>query len=89
MRGMRRLSALPAPRRRVPWGEGGFVTYGLGAVWVSVQDTPLIKVDPAAFQVEERYSGVGGDCVSTAFGSVWLSNRELGNVWRLSPGESS
>jgi len=35
--------------------------------------------------VREQFTGVGGDCISTGFGSVWLSNHELGNVWRLRP----
>jgi hypothetical protein len=33
--------------------------------------------------VTERYTGEGGDCLSTGFGSVWLSNRDLGTVWRI------
>jgi len=48
-----------------------------------MRGTPLIKVNADTYEVEERFRGVGGDCVSYAGGSVCLSNHELNNVWRL------
>jgi virginiamycin B lyase len=64
-------------------GSGGCIAAGAGAVWVTMPGTPLSIIDPSTNTVTAQYAGVGGDCISTAFGSVWLSNHELGNVWRL------
>jgi YVTN family beta-propeller protein len=66
-------------------GEGGCIAAGEGAVWVTMPGTPLSSIDPDQNVVTEQFTGVGGDCISTGFGSVWLSNHELGNVWRISP----
>jgi virginiamycin B lyase len=66
-------------------GEGGCIAAGEGAVWVTMPGTPVSAIDSHANVVTEQFTGVGGDCISTGFDSVWLSNHELGNVWRLSP----
>jgi hypothetical protein len=52
---------------------------------VTTPGTPVTSIDPRRDVVREQFTGVGGDCISTGFGSVWLSNHELGNVWRLRP----
>ena len=69
---------------RVP-GSGGCMAAGEGAVWVTMPGTPLLTIDPANDTITAAYKGVGGDCISTGYGSAWLSNHELGNVWRISP----
>lgn len=74
-----KVTAIPL---NVP-GNGGCVAYGADQVWVTMPGTPLIKVNADTYKVEERFHGVGGDCISYAGGSVWLSNHELNNVWRL------
>jgi hypothetical protein len=66
-------------------GEGGCIAAGEGGVWVTMPGTPVTSIDPRCDVVREQFTGVGGDCISTGFGSVWLSNHELGNVWRLRP----
>lgn len=66
-------------------GEGGCIAAGEGGVWVTMPGTPLSRIDPGTNAVTEQFKGVGGDCISTGFQSIWLSNHELGNVWRLSP----
>jgi YVTN family beta-propeller protein len=66
-------------------GEGGCIAAGEGAVWVTMPGTPVSSIDPDKNVVTEQFTGVGGDCISTGFDSVWLSNHALGNVWRLSP----
>ena len=66
-------------------GEGGCIAAGEGRVWVTMPGTPLSTIDPRNNAVTEQFRGVGGDCISTGFDSIWLSNHDLGNVWRLSP----
>ena len=66
-------------------GEGGCIAAGEGGVWVTMPGTPLSRIDPRRNVVTEQFTGVGGDCIGTGFHSIWLSNHELGNVWRLSP----
>jgi hypothetical protein len=56
---------------------------------VSVPDAEFsmslrLSIDTHTNAVTEQFTGIGGDCLSTGFGSVWLSNHELGNVWRFS-----
>ncbi len=66
-------------------GDGGCIAAGEGGVWVTMPGTPLSRIDPGRNAVTEQFTGIGGDCLSTGFGSVWLSNHERGNVWRISP----
>jgi len=66
-------------------GEGGCIATGGGAVWVTMPDTPVSRIDPAKNMVTDRYVGAGGDCISFSAGSVWLSNLHLGTVWRIRP----
>ena len=66
-------------------GEGGCIAAGLGSVWVTMPATPLLRIDPKSDKITERWTGAGGDCLSTGFDSVWLSNHEFGNVWRIKP----
>jgi streptogramin lyase len=66
-------------------GEGGCIATGGGAVWVTMPETPVSRIDPATNTVTERFTGVGGDCIGFAAGSVWLSNLRLGTVWRIHP----
>jgi DNA-binding beta-propeller fold protein YncE len=69
---------------RVP-GRGGCIAAGGGAVWVTMPETPLSRIDASSNSVVEQFQGPGGDCISFADGSVWLSNNEMGNVWRIKP----
>jgi hypothetical protein len=46
---------------------------------------PVIRIDPATNQVAELFLGAGGDCISAGLGSVWLSNHDFGDVWRIRP----
>jgi virginiamycin B lyase len=66
-------------------GEGGCIAAGGGSIWVTMPQTPVTRIDPATNQVVERFTGPGGDCISFAAGSVWLSNLKLQTVWRIKP----
>ncbi|MEP7360334.1 MAG: hypothetical protein ABI744_02015 [Chloroflexota bacterium] len=70
---------------RSPGRDVGCIATGLGSAWVTVPNTPLIRLDDATNVVVERWAGDGGDCLTTGFGSVWLVNNSLGNVFRISP----
>lgn len=64
-------------------GKGGCIATGGGSVWTTTFDRPLTRIDASTNQVLEQYLGFGGDCVSFAFGSVWLSNLRRGTIWRI------
>jgi YVTN family beta-propeller protein len=64
-------------------GDGGDIAVGDGSVWVTSFDFPLSRIDPSANRVVQQFAGPGGDAVRVGLGSVWLSNLEAGNVWRL------
>src|SRR5262245_47854959 len=66
-------------------GPGGDIAVGEGSVWVTAFDFPLSRIDPSTNTVVQQFSGKGGDAVRVGLGSVWLSNIEAGNVWRIDP----
>ena len=66
-------------------GTGGEIATGGGAVWVTVFQIPLSRIDAKTNQVTQQFAGPGGDAVLFAHGSVWLSNLRQQNVWRLNP----
>jgi YVTN family beta-propeller protein len=66
-------------------GEGGDIAVGEGAVWVTAIGKPLSKIDPATNRVVVQYVGKGGDAMRAGLGSLWLSNHEFHEVWRLDP----
>jgi virginiamycin B lyase len=66
-------------------GPGGDIAVGDGAVWVTAIGKPLSKIDPATNRVVAQYVGKGGDALREGFGSIWLSNHEFHEVWRIDP----
>jgi virginiamycin B lyase len=66
-------------------GAGGDIAVGEGAVWVSAIGKPLSKIDPATNRVVTQYVGKGGDALRVGLGSLWLSNHEFHEVWRIDP----
>jgi len=66
-------------------GGGGDISVGEGSVWVTAFDFPLSRIDPSTNAVVQQFHGKGGDAVRVALGSVWLSNLQAGNVWRIDP----
>lgn len=66
-------------------GPGGDIAVGEGAVWVSAIGKPLSKIDAATNRVVTQYVGKGGDALRVGLGSLWLSNHELHEVWRIDP----
>jgi virginiamycin B lyase len=66
-------------------GDGGCVAAGLNAVWLTIPNRPITRIDAASSTITEQFTGEGGDCITTGFGSVWLVNNALGNVYRIAP----
>lgn len=66
-------------------GDGGCITSGLGAVWLTIYGKPLTRIDPRTDRVTEQLTGDGGDCVVTGFGSVWLTNNRIPSMFRIAP----
>jgi virginiamycin B lyase len=66
-------------------GPGGDIAVGEGAVWVTAFGKPLSKIDPATNRVVTQYVGKGGDALRVGLGSLWLSNHEFHEVWRIDP----
>jgi YVTN family beta-propeller protein len=66
-------------------GTGGDIAVGEGAVWVTAIGKPLSKIDPATNRVVAQYVGKGGDALRVGLGSLWLSNHEFHEVWRIDP----
>jgi virginiamycin B lyase len=66
-------------------GPGGDIAVGEGAVWVTANGKPLSKIDPATNRVVAQYVGKGGDALRVGLGSLWLSNHEFHEVWRIDP----
>jgi YVTN family beta-propeller protein len=66
-------------------GAGGDIAVGEGAVWVTAFGKPLSKIDPNTNRVVTQYVGKGGDALRVGLGSLWLSNHEFHEVWRIDP----
>ena len=66
-------------------GPGGDIAVGEGAVWVTAFGKPLSKINPATNRVVTQYVGKGGDALRVGLGSLWLSNHEFHEVWRIDP----
>lgn len=66
-------------------GQGGEISAGGGAVWATVFQIPITRIDAKTDKVTHQYAGPGGDAILWAHGSVWLSNLREQNIWRIDP----
>lgn len=64
-------------------GFGGEIAFGSGAVWATVFDFPITRIDPATNTVTGQWHGAGGDSIRAGLGSVWLSSYTGAKVTRL------
>lgn len=64
-------------------GTGGEISAGGGAVWVTVFQIPITRIDAKTNKVTHQYAGPGGDAILFAHGAVWLSNLREQNIWRM------
>jgi streptogramin lyase len=64
-------------------GLGGEIAFGDGAVWATVFDFPLTRIDAATNTLTGQWHGAGGDSIRVGHGSVWLTSLIEAKVWRL------
>jgi streptogramin lyase len=64
-------------------GLGGEIAFGDGAVWATVFDFPITRIDAQTNTVTGQWHGAGGDSIRVGHGSVWLTNLMGAKVWRL------
>ncbi len=64
-------------------GLGGEIAFGVGAVWATVFDFPITRIDPAANAVTGQWHGAGGDSIRAGHNSIWLTSYSGAKVWRL------
>ena len=64
-------------------GFGGEIAFGDGAVWATVFDFPITRIDPASNTVTAQWHGDGGDSIRVGLGTIWLSSYKGAKVWRL------
>ena len=65
-------------------GKGGDISVGEGFVWVTAQNVPLTKIDPATNKVVVQFVGRGGDAVRVGGGAIWLCSFFLEEAWHVS-----
>jgi len=64
-------------------GLGGEIAFGGGAVWATVFDFPITRIDAETNAITGQWAGPGGDSIRFGHGSVWLTSLMGGKVWRL------
>jgi len=64
-------------------GFGGEIAFGSGAVWATVFDFPITRIDAATNTVTSQWHGAGGDSIRVGLGSIWLSSYSGAKVTRL------
>jgi hypothetical protein len=66
-------------------GMGGEISFGGGAVWATVFEFPVTRIDASTGAVTAQWHGPGGDSIRYGLGSVWLSSLRDGKVFRIPP----
>lgn len=64
-------------------GRGGEIAFGNGAIWATVFDFPITRIDAGSNQVTGQWTGPGGDSIRVGHGSLWLTDLKGAKVWRL------
>lgn len=62
----------------------GDIAAGEGGLWLSAPGSPLVRIDPRANRVAQRFIGDGGGAVAVAHGSVWIAATST-TTWRVDP----
>jgi hypothetical protein len=64
-------------------GTGGDIGYGADAVWLTVFDIPLTRVDATTNKVAKQWVGEGGDSLRFGFDSLWITDYKKGLLSRI------
>ena len=68
---------------KVP-GGGGEICYGGGFIWVTMNGTPVTRIDPLRNQVVDQYGNYQkADAIRYGFGSIWISDHGKGDLWKI------
>jgi virginiamycin B lyase len=67
-------------------GKGGEIAFGFNAVWLTLEQFPVTRIDAATNSILSQWSGKGGDSLRAGHGSIWLTDLRGGKVWRIDPG---
>jgi streptogramin lyase len=64
--------------------EWGDIAAGEGAIWLSVDGTPITRIDPHTNRVSYQFvGGKGVDAIRVGYGALWLADHEQGEVWKV------
>jgi len=64
--------------------EWGDIAAGEGAIWLSVDGTPVTRIDPRTNRVSYQFVGGSGvDAIRVGYGALWLADHEHGDVWKV------
>lgn len=64
-------------------GFGGEIAFGDDAIWATVFDFPITKIDAKSNEVTGQWHGAGGDSIRVGHGSIWLTDLKGAKVWRF------
>jgi streptogramin lyase len=65
-------------------GAGGEICYGGGFIWVTMNGTPVTRIDPVRNKVVDQYGNYKqADAIRYGFGSIWVSDHGKGELWRI------
>lgn len=65
-------------------GAGGEICSGGGFIWVTMNGTPVTRIDPRRNRVIDQYGDYKkADAIRYGFGSVWVSDHGKGELWRI------
>jgi len=65
-------------------GAGGEICYGGGFIWVTMNGTPVTRIDPVRNTVVDQYGNYKqADAIRYGFGSIWVSDHGKGELWRI------
>jgi virginiamycin B lyase len=64
-------------------GAGGQLSHGADALWATVFDLPLSRIDPQTNRVSRQWIGRGGDSLRFGHDSIWLTDYYRGLLWRI------
>jgi virginiamycin B lyase len=66
--------------------RAGDIAAGGGAVWLSVDGKPVTRIDARTNAVTHQFlGGTGADAIRFGFGSVWVADHRVGELWRIDP----
>ena len=69
-------------------GKGGEICYGGGLIWVTMDGTPVTRIDAVTNKVIDQYGNYPkADAIRYGFGSIWVTDHGKGELWRIDPGK--